>query len=79
MKFLSAKLSLLVLVTFLPVISFAQCAMCKATAETSGYGSSLNSGILYLLIMPFLVIFGGGLFWYFNRKKFISSEIDNEA
>lgn len=58
----------------MPILSFAQCPMCRLTAEGSDYANSLNSGILYLLLFPVVVFLGGGLFWYYNRKKFISND-----
>lgn len=49
---------------------FSQCAMCKATAESSGNGGGLNEGILYLMFIPYLLL-GGFLFFVF-RKRIIS-------
>lgn len=64
------KAILLLIVTLLPLAADAQCAMCRASAEGTAYAKSLNSGILYLLLFPVTVFFGGGLLWYLNRKKF---------
>lgn len=56
---------LLVLVVFVLVFQFdagAQCAMCKQAAETSmktnpnSLARNLNSGILYLMAVPYLMI-----------------------
>jgi hypothetical protein len=46
----------------------AQCAMCKASAEAASsvdrsIGEQVNSGILYLMIIPYIV------FFIFFRKK----------
>ena len=30
--------------------------MCKATAEESGFENGLNSGILYLMIIPYILL-----------------------
>lgn len=54
--------------------AFAQCAMCKATLEanqtnTSKYGLGLNTGILYLMIFPYLAFAIIGYFWYKNAKN----------
>ena len=51
----------------------AQCAMCKATAETnlSGGGSAaegLNGGILYLMAFPYILLLIVGIAWYRKRK-----------
>ncbi len=54
--------------------SFAQCAMCRATLENNvsngeaGIGASINFGILYLFVMPYLLIMTIGYFWYKKSK-----------
>jgi hypothetical protein len=65
-------LKLLVLACFLlPVITAsAQCPMCKLSAETSDIRAGLNTGILYLLAAPFLLVGGAYGYWYLNRKQF---------
>jgi hypothetical protein len=78
MKFIQNLFFALVF-TFLPYISFAQCAMCKASAEHSTIAKSLNQGILYLLLFPILVIGGGGYLWYKNRKKFAASDWEENS
>jgi hypothetical protein len=55
----------------------AQCAMCKASAEHSGYANKLNTGILYLLFAPVVVLGGVLLFWVKNKEKF-SNNPDNK-
>jgi hypothetical protein len=41
----------------------AQCAMCKAIAESGGdavgkqVGTGINEGILYLMIIPYIILF----------------------
>jgi hypothetical protein len=52
----------------------AQCPMCRANVEQARktgkkVGNGLNSGILYLLAMPYLLAVGAGAVWYYNRKK----------
>jgi hypothetical protein len=72
------KILLLLTISYFLVIAHAgaQCAMCKRTAETNNEsmekptaGKSLNSGILYLLSVPYLIGAVGALMWYKNRKK----------
>ena len=53
----------IVFLTFLiPTISEAQCAMCKQAAESSlkhdprSMARGLNSGILYLMAVPYLML-----------------------
>lgn len=52
--------------------SYAQCAMCKTTVESDlntggSIGTSLNTGILYLMALPYVVIISGGYFFF--RKQ----------
>ena len=54
----------------------AQCAMCRATVESnveaqeSTVGAGLNSGILYLMTIPYILIGTFGFIWYrYNLKK----------
>ncbi|TKC07533.1 hypothetical protein [Pedobacter frigoris] len=52
----------------------AQCAMCTISAEQSTkngntQGKGLNSGILYLLAIPYLLISGMGVLWYVKYRK----------
>jgi hypothetical protein len=49
----------------------AQCAMCRATVvnnvsngEQLGLAASLNTGIIYLFIMPYLLVALVGYLWY---------------
>ena len=43
-------------------VSAAQCAMCRATAESAtenvdkGIGEGLNNGIVYLMMLPYLLL-----------------------
>lgn len=62
------------LIIFLIIAAFgadAQCVMCKAVAEDSaeqgGLARGLNSGILYLMAIPYLLL--GTLYFVFFRKK----------
>ncbi len=53
----------------------AQCAMCKSAVESTlsnGRNMSavgLNTGILYLLIAPYLLVAAVGFLWYRASKK----------
>ena len=54
----------------------AQCAMCKATAESAtehvdkGIGEGLNAGIVYLMVAPYVLLATVGLVFF--RKKIMS-------
>lgn len=56
-------------------MSFAQCAMCRASVESTysdGHylnGSGLNTGILYLLVMPYLLVALIAYLWYKGSRK----------
>lgn len=66
-------LVLVVLFLLMGVDSTAQCAMCKAVAENaqgeSGFGiaNGLNSGILYIMAIPYVLL--AILFLGFYRKQ----------
>lgn len=70
------KYLLLVILFFrLQAVSFAQCAMCRASVENNvsngdtSIGAGLNSGILYLFVMPYLLAAIIGYLWYRSAKK----------
>lgn len=52
----------------------AQCPMCRIAAESNlknggTAGKGLNSGILYMLATPYLIVGFVGLMWWRNKKK----------
>jgi hypothetical protein len=52
----------------------AQCAMCKMAAESNlnrggTAGRGLNSGILYMLATPYLLVGILGYLWWRNRHR----------
>lgn len=52
-------------------LTYPQCAMCKAVVESGNASEAegLNTGILYLMVFPYLLV-GALLFLiYKNRKK----------
>lgn len=59
----------------------AQCAMCRSAVESTmsngrnNAGVGLNTGILYLLIMPYLLVGTVGYFWYKNSKKNLNQRV----
>ena len=54
---------------------WAQCAMCRGSVESSmgngrnNVGVGLNTGIVYLFIMPYLIVGVIGYLWYRNSKR----------
>ncbi len=53
----------------------AQCAMCRASVENSisedsaSFAASLNTGILYLFVMPYLLVALIAYLWYRGSHK----------
>jgi hypothetical protein len=66
---------LLVISTFsLSTTTYAQCAMCTISAEQgvkngNTQSKGLNTGVLYLMAIPYLLIGGLGALWYFKFRK----------
>lgn len=71
---------IILVLTFVVVASLlgngleAQCAMCKAAAESNLNGGGtdglgLNNGILYMLATPYLLIAGIIFMYWRNRRK----------
>jgi hypothetical protein len=54
---------------------FAQCAMCRTTVEStisngrSNIATGLNTGILYLLLAPYLLVGAVAWMWFRQSKK----------
>jgi hypothetical protein len=55
--------------------AFAQCAMCRGSLEssvsegTTSIAAGINKGILYLLVMPYLIMGTLAYLWYKNSKE----------
>ncbi|MBK9478266.1 MAG: hypothetical protein IPP56_09105 [Bacteroidetes bacterium] len=66
------KFGLLILFVCVDVALYAQCAMCKSGVASNlegggNTGRGINTGILYLMAIPYLLI--GGLVVYVYRKE----------
>ena len=54
--------------------SFSQCAMCRSTLENNfsngdpGIASGINTGILYLLVMPYLAVGVLAYMWFKSSR-----------
>ena len=73
-KYISVLLLTVVMVVFISIDLSSQCPMCRIAAESNlqnggTEGAGLNKGILYMLAMPYILVFTLGLIWYKNRKK----------
>jgi H+/Cl- antiporter ClcA len=57
------------------VSASAQCAMCRSTLENNfssgnpGIGAGINTGILYLLVLPYLAVLTLGYFWFKSTRN----------
>lgn len=65
------RIGILILVLLFNNVLNAQCAMCKAVVESGNLSEAegLNTGILYLMVFPYILV---GTLLYFiikNRKK----------
>ncbi|MCW8896552.1 MAG: hypothetical protein OQJ96_03995 [Flavobacteriales bacterium] len=74
MNRLIKNISLLLLFLLSSEIIKAQCAMCKAVIESESesggaIAESVNSGILYLMFFPYLLVSVVGYFIYKNYIK----------
>ena len=68
------QIFLLLLFIGITLSTMAQCAMCKAVAESDleGGGTAaqgINEGIIYLMFIPYILIGGAGYFIYKHYKK----------
>lgn len=75
MNLLKISIMLLLVTSLTFTSSMAQCAMCRATVEStvsngrSIVASDLNFGIAYLLIFPYLLVGLIGFMWYRKSQK----------
>lgn len=74
MKSWKFVVAIAVLMLIVPDV-MAQCAMCRGSVEStvsngrSVVASNLNTGILYLLAVPYLMVAAIAYLWYRNSKK----------
>jgi hypothetical protein len=57
---------------FFGISSYAQCAMCRAALSGESNkikAEAVNDGIVYLMVIPYLLIAGIGYYVYRMRKK----------
>lgn len=67
-----SKIKFITLILLISQSASAQCAMCKAVVESGNnpMADGINNGILYLMAMPYLLVFiAGVLFLKFYLKK----------
>ena len=57
---------------FFGISSYAQCAMCRAALTSEGNAvkaQAVNDGIVYLMVIPYILVAGIGYYIYRMRKK----------
>ena len=74
MKKIALSVVIIFIVTSLNIDLLAQCPMCRMAAESNlenggTAGKGLNTGILYIFVMPYLIIGTIGFLWFKNRKS----------
>ena len=53
----------------------AQCTQCKSAAAAENeagelvVGGGINTGVLYLLVLPFLLVFVVGGYWFWKSRQ----------
>ena len=68
-KFIGSLLILVIVSSLVNEVN-AQCAMCKAAQNSSGFSArGLNNGILYLMVIPYIAFSFLAFFWYKASKK----------
>ena len=74
MKKSTVLLTLFLALVLIPENIFAQCGMCRAVLESSAESGSkiaegVNNGILYMMGVPYLLMFVIGFAWYKKYGK----------
>jgi len=63
------KISTLFFLMLIPLVSNAQCAMCRAVLESgdnNAVAEGINNGIVYLMAIPYILV---GVVFYFVYRK----------
>lgn len=77
---LTSYLFALVLLLVVRFNTAAQCAMCRATVENNvsngelSIGAGLNTGILYLMLLPYIILGTIAYLWYRNSRKYTDQQ-----
>lgn len=74
-RFFKVLILTVVFASAVSIVADAQCAMCRATVENNvnngntTFGAGLNTGILYLMSVPYVLFSIIGWLWYKNSRK----------
>lgn len=71
---LKIKVLLLIAYSLQPIAVQAQCAMCRASLESTGdvsQAEAVNDGIVYLMVIPYILValIGFAVYKMFQKKK----------
>lgn len=75
---------LVILITSVFLIeTWAQCPMCRMSAESNlraggTAGQGLNTGILYMLVAPYLLVGTLAFLWWKQKKRSLEQNPDQE-
>jgi hypothetical protein len=68
-KIIFSLLLVLTLIAFLDQEVYAQCSMCKKSAEDGGRAGGINLAIVYLGTIPYMIFGVMAFLWYKNTRK----------
>ena len=69
--FTKKHIALFFVLALLSVSAYSQCAMCRAvleSGESQDLGKSVNTGIQFLMLWPYIFIGGLGLIIYYKYR-----------
>ncbi len=64
--------AILAMMMLMPMLGQAQCAMCRAALQSGGdtaQAQAVNDGIVYLMVIPYILIAAIGFYVYKSRQK----------
>ena len=71
----------IIIICISSVYAFSQCAMCRATVENnlsqgdSSIGAGLNAGIIYLMLVPYIIIGTVAVLWFKSSRKYTEKRL----
>lgn len=79
MLYLKKNIIFIYFILFISNFLHAQCPMCKMSAEADlknggTNAKGLNTGIVYMLVFPYILLGTVGYIWYRERKKIGEAE-----
>lgn len=82
-KIVQLTILVLVIIAITTLMVDAQCPMCRMSAESNlknggTAAAGLNKGIIYLLIVPYIMMSTVGYLWWRNRRLVQEQEQEDE-